>query len=484
MPDSLKQKTVSGVSWSLIEQVLARGINFIIGIILARLLSPTDFGLVGMLGIFIGISQLFIDGGLASALIQKKSPSDKDFSTVYIINMSMSLVVYFVLFFIAPFVAAFYNQPLLKPLLRTLSISLLIGSLASVQSTLLSIRVDFKHKTIISVISSIFSGSIGIACAFKGMGVWALTAQTIASSAAITILTLMFVRWIPKLVFSKESFRNLFSFSSKILAASLISTIYGNAYPMVIGKRFSAAEVGLYSRAGQFPGVANGTISGALGKVAFPIFSKIQDDDERLLSAYEKYIQLAYFILFPLLFGLCGCAKPLVSLLLTDKWLACVPLMQILCFATITDCLTTINLNLLYVKGRSDYVLKLEIIKKSIAFVILFISMFFNVKVMCFGQVLYAFISLYLNTYYTKRLLDYSFVKQIKVLIPNFLIALVVLGEALLLSSLISNNLFSIAASLVICPITYWLLVKSANLYAYNEALTLINNRISLSSNR
>ena len=154
MPDSLKQKTVSGVSWSLIEQVLARGINFIIGIILARLLSPTDFGLVGMLGIFIGISQLFIDGGLASALIQKKSPSDKDFSTVYIINMSMSLVVYFVLFFIAPFVAAFYNQPLLKPLLRTLSISLLIGSLASVQSTLLSIRVDFKRKTIISVISS------------------------------------------------------------------------------------------------------------------------------------------------------------------------------------------------------------------------------------------------------------------------------------------------------------------------------------------
>ena len=481
MPDSLKQKTITGVSWSLVEQVLARGVNFIIGIILARLLSPTDYGLVGMLGIFLGISQIFIDGGLASALIQRKSPSDKDFSTVYIINMSMSIVLYAVLFFIAPYVATFYDQPLLKPLLRVLAISLII---ASVQSTLLSIRVDFKSKTYISILSSIISGSVGILCAYRGMGVWALVAQTIASSAALTVLTLLFVRWMPRLVFSKESFKNLFSFSSKILVASLISTVYDNAYPMVIGKKFSAADVGQYTRAGQFPGIANGTITGALGKVAFPVFSKIQDDDERLIMAYEKYIQIASFILFPILMGICGCAKPLVSFLLTDKWLECVPLMQILCFGIITNGITTINLNLLYVKGRSDYVLKLEIIKKSIAFSILFISMFFSVKIMCYGQVLYCFVSMYLNTYYTKKLLGYSFGKQIKVVYPYFLIALVVLFEALVFSSIVENSLISLAISLMVCPISYFLLSRYANLYAYKEVLDLFYNSFGILKGR
>lgn len=484
MPDSLKQKTFTGVSWSLVEQVLARGVNFIIGIILARLLSPTDYGLVGMLGIFLGISQIFIDGGLASALIQRKSPSDKDFSTVYIINMSMSIVLFAVLFFIAPYVAGFYDQPLMKPLLRVLAISLIIGSLSSVQSTLLSIRVDFKSKTYISILSSIISGSVGILCAYRGMGVWALVAQTIASSAALTVLTLLYVRWMPRLVFSKESFKNLFSFSSKVLAASLISTVYDNAYPMVIGKKFSAADVGQYTRAGQFPGIANGTITGALGKVAFPVFSKIQDDDERLITAYEKYIQISAFILFPILMGICGCAKPLVSFLLTDKWLECVPLMQILCFGIITNGITTINLNLLYVKGRSDYVLKLEIIKKSIAFSILFISMFFSVKIMCYGQVLYGFVSMYLNTYYTKKLLGYSFGKQIKVVYPYFLIALVVLFEALLFSSIIKNSLISLAVSLMVCPISYLLLSRYANLYAYKEVLDLFYNYFGILKGR
>ena len=478
MADDLKQKTIKGVSWSLVEQILTRGVNFVIGIVLARLLSPTDYGLVGMMGIFLAISQLFIDGGLTSALIRTKNPSDKDFSTVYIINLTLSVVFYFLLFFCAPVVADFYDQPLLKPLMRVVSLILIIGSVASVHGTLLTIRVDFKTKSYISIISAVVSGTVGIVCAYKGMGVWALVAQSIASASAITLLTLLFVRWMPRLVFSKESFKRLFSYSSKLLAASCISTIYDNAYPLVIGKKFTAADVGQYTRAGQFPGIANDTIVGALNRVAFPILSQVQDDNERLLRVYEKYIQLACFVIFPVLMILCGCARPLVVFLLTDKWLACVPLMQIICFSKLLNGVTVINLNLLYVKGRSDLVLRLEFIKKSIAFLILFVSMFFNVTVMCYGLVLYSVIAAYLNSFYTKRILGYTFWQQMKSVLPYFFISLIVLAEALLFSRFIGSDVLALVLTVIVCPVTYWLINKMANLYAYREATDLVRSKL------
>lgn len=476
--DDLKQKTIKGVSWSFVEQILTRGVNFVIGIVLARMLSPTDYGLVGMMGIFLAISQLFIDGGLTSALIRTKNPSDKDFSTVYIINLTLSVVFYFLLFFCAPVVADFYDQPPLKPLMRVVSLILIIGSVASVHGTLLTIRVDFKTKSYISIISAVVSGTVGIVCAYKGMGVWALVAQSIASASAITLLTLLFVRWMPRLVFSKESFKRLFSYSSKLLAASCISTIYDNAYPLVIGKKFTAADVGQYTRAGQFPGIANDTIVGALNRVAFPILSQVQDDNERLLRVYEKYIQLACFVIFPVLMILCGCARPLVAFLLTDKWLACVPLMQIICFSKLLNGVTVINLNLLYVKGRSDLVLRLEFIKKSIAFLILFVSMFFNVTVMCYGLVLYSVIAAYLNSFYTKRILGYTFWQQMKSVLPYFYISLIVLAEALLFSRFISSNVWALVLTVVVCPATYWIINKMANLYAYREATDLVRSKL------
>ena len=480
MPDNLKQKTITGVSWSFVEQILTRGVNFVIGIILARLLSPTDYGLVGMLGIFLAISQLFIDGGLASALIRQKSPSREDYSTVYIINLGLSLLFYALLFLIAPLVADFYDQPLLKPLMRVIALILVIGSISSIQGILLTIKVDFKTKSKISVISSLVSGVVGIVCAYKGMGVWAIVAQTLTSAAAASFLTLVFVRWMPKLLFSGESFKRLFSYSSKLLAASFISVVYDNVYPLVIGKKFTAADVGQYSRAGQFPGIANDTIVGALNRVAFPILSQVQDDNQRLLQVYEKYIQLTCFVVFPLLMGLCGCARPLVQLLLTEKWLACVPLMQILCFSKLLNGVTIINLNLLYVKGRSDLVLRLEFIKKAIAFGILIVSMFFNLTVMCYGLVLYSIIAAYLNTFYTDKILGYSFAQQMKSIAPYFLISLVILAEALLASHFIANDVLSLAISLIVCPVTYLSLSKLYGLYAYSEAMGIIKSKFSL----
>lgn len=478
MAETLKQKTIKGASWSFVEQILTRGVNFVIGIILARLLSPTDYGLVGMMGVFIAISQIFVDGGLANALIQTKNPTDKDFSTVFIVNMTLSFVFYCILYFTAPLVANFYEQPLLKPLMRVVALILIIVSLSSIHGTLLSIRVDFKTKSIISIASSLLSGGIGIYCAYKGLGAWALVAQSVASATIITLLTLAFVHWMPKLVFSKESFKRLFSYSSKLLAASVINVAYDNAYPMVIGKRFTAADVGQYTRAGQFPLVANNTITGALNRVAFPVLSQIQDDNERLLNVYEKYIQLSSFLIFPVLLWLCGCARPLVSFLLTDKWLDCVPLMQILCFSLLTNGITLINLNLLYVKGRSDLVLRLEIIKKTIAFIILFVSMLFSLKVMCYGQVLYSIIALCLNTIYTKKILGYGLFRQLKVIYPYFLLALVVLAVSLLISNFVSHRVLALVLSFGAGAVVYFLLNKIFRLYAYQEARELVLSKL------
>lgn len=478
MAETLKQKTIKGASWSFVEQILTRGVNFVIGIILARLLSPTDYGLVGMMGVFIAISQIFVDGGLANALIQTKNPTDKDFSTVFIVNMTLSFVFYCILYFTAPLVANFYEQPLLKPLMRVVALILIIVSLSSIHGTLLSIRVDFKTKSIISIASSLLSGGIGIYCAYKGLGAWALVAQSVASAAIITLLTLAFVHWMPKLVFSKESFKRLFSYSSKLLAASVINVAYDNAYPMVIGKLFTAADAGQYTRAGQFPLVANNTITGALNRVAFPVLSQIQDDNERLLNVYEKYIQLSSFLIFPVLLWLCGCARPLVSFLLTDKWLDCVPLMQILCFSLLTNGITLINLNLLYVKGRSDLVLRLEIIKKTIAFIILFVSMLFSLKVMCYGQVLYSIIALCLNTIYTKKILGYGLFRQLKVIYPYFLLALVVLAVSLLISNFVSHRVLALVLSFGAGAVVYFLLNKVFRLYAYQEARELVLSKL------
>ena len=484
MADDLKNKTVKGVSWSFVEQILTRGANLVIGIILARLLSPTDYGLVGMLGIFIAISQLFIDGGLTSALIRQKSPSDKDFSTVYIVNMTLGVVFYFLLFFSAPLIASFYEQPLLKPLLRATALIIVIWPIASIHNTKLIIRVDFKSKMIISLTNALVSGAVGIYCAYKGMGPWALVSQSIASAIVSTLLTIAFVHWMPKLVFSTESFKRLFSYSSKLLGSNLIQTIYINIYPLIIGKRYLASDVGLYTRADQFPNTASTALTSAMNQVAFPIMSQIQDDDNRLIAVYQKYIQVYCFLTFPVLMGLCGCARPLVSFLLTDKWLDCVPLMQIICFRFILLGIAQLNLNLLYVKGRSDLVLRMELIKKALMFGVLFISMFFGLKAICYGLIINALIDFLLGAFYTQRVLDYKPVQQVKAILPYLILSMVVLAESLLITSLIQNNLLAIATALVVCPVSYWVVAKICKLYAYRESADLIRAKLGMTTSQ
>ena len=470
MADNLKQKTITGVTWSFVEQFLSKGINFVIGIILARILTPADYGLVGMLGIFLGLSSVFIDGGLASALVQCQNRTEKDYSTVFFINLAMSVTFYVILFFCAPLIARFYDQPLLSKITRILSLSLIIGAFASVQGTMLTIKVDFKTITYISILKSILTGAITITCAYLGMGVWALVVQGITTALLSAIITTAFVRWFPRTGFSKESFHKLFSYGSKLLLARIISNVYDNIYALVIGKRMSPAVVGQYSKAKQYPSWGCGLIIGMINRVAFPILSRIQDDNERLLRVYEKYIKISCFLIFPVAMGICGCARPLVLLLLTEKWKECIPLMQILCFSSMLVGITTINLNLLYVKGRSDLVLRLEIIKKIIAFSIVSITAFFNVTIMCVGQVVYSIIAVILNTTYTKKLLNYGFRKQLVTILPYYLISAVILAEALTICHFILNDGIALALSVVICSATYIALHALIKSYAFTEA--------------
>lgn len=469
MEESLKSKTFRGIIWSFVERFSVQGIQFLLGILMARILSPEDYGLIGMLAIFMSISQVFIDGGFSTALIQKQNRTETDFSTVFYINLVISLLCYLFLYALAPYIASFYEQPLLIDITRVYSINLVLNSLVAINKVKLSIQVDFKTQSKISFTAAVLSGIIGIGFAYSGYGVWALVIQMLSSAFFNVILSFYFVRWIPKLSFSRVSFKSLFAFGSKLLVASIISNVYTNLYALVIGKKFSSASLGMYTRADQFAQFTSSNIAGILSRVSFPILSEIQNDDKRLISVYRKYIQMSAFIVFPLILGLCGIARPLVLLLLTDKWEGVIILLQILCFSYLWNCIVTVNLNLLNVKGRTDLVLKLEIVKKIIAFMILFLSLPFDLKGICIGLVIYSVLAFYMNTYYTKKLLNYGFKEQFVELLPYLLLSLLIMGEALLLSSIIESSICAISLSLIVCSFSYLYIASRIKLGAFIE---------------
>lgn len=418
--EGIKAKAVSGMAWTGIERLATQACQFIIGIIIARILMPSDYGIIGMLTIFIAIAQTFLDCGFASALIQKKDRTEEDYSTVFYFNIVVALFLYGIFYISAPWIASFYNMPVLNDVTRVTTLSLIISGLAIVQQAKLTIDLNFKHLAFVSIISVFFSGICGIFMAYNGLGVWALVFQGLIAVVVRTLLLWIFSHWRPRLAFSSSSFKRLFSFGSKLLCSGMINTIYNNLYTLVIGKTFNASEVGFYNRANQFATLPSNTITQMVVNVNFPILSQIQDDNERLVKTYKRLLCSAMFILVPILLGIAIIGNPMVEIVLGEKWLPCVPYLQILCIGCLFNPLTHINLNLLYVKGRSDLVLKLEIIKKPIAFLILIASIPWGIWWMCFGAALYNFIGFFINCYYTKKILDYGFIKQVKELLNIF----------------------------------------------------------------
>ena len=427
MSDNLKRKTINGLMWNTINNLTTRGINFALGLLLARLLSPDDYGLIAMITVFTAILSVFIDSGMSNALVRKSNRTEADYSTVFYFNLAVSCFIYILMFIAAPFIADFYSMPQLTLLTRVLTIGIVFGALGGIQGTVMNINLDFKTPAKISVFTMLVSGMTGIFFAFCGYGVWALVIQSLTATVLSTLGKIYFVRWWPRAPFSKESFKDLFGFSSKLLASWLISSIYENMYTMVIGKFFSASQLGLYSRAQSLAQFPSSNATGVLQSVTYPVLSKLQNDDLRLANNYRKMLRLSAYIIFPLMIGLAFVSDAFIRFVLTDKWIGSIGYLQIICFAFMWYPLHAINLNLLQVKGRSDLFLRLEIIKRVLGVFTLCITIPLGLTVMCYGSVVMSFVALFINTYYTGKLIHVGFLKQLSDLFP-ILINCIIMG--------------------------------------------------------
>ncbi len=420
---SLAAQSIKGVFWSAVERFSLQGVQFVIGVILARLLSPSDFGMIGMLTIFLSISQIFVDCGFSNALIRKKDVSSADYGTAFTVNFLISCVCFALLFISAPFVSDFYKMPELESVMRVISLSILINALFTVHKAKLTKNVDFKTQSKVSFLAAAISGALGISLAYCDFGVWSLVWQNISNAGLNLVFFTILLKWFPRPCINRASFNELFGFGSKLLVSSLIHSVYSNMYNIVIGRCFTAAKLGFYTRADHLAAFPSSNVASILNRVTYPILSKLQDDPDKLLDVYKKYLQLSCFFVFPLMMGLCALAKPVIILLLGEKWDGAIFLMQILCLGLMFDPICNINLNVLYVKGRSDLVLRLEIIKKTIAVAILIVSLYYGLVGMCVGRAIYGVISTFLNMIYTKRFINLSMVQQIRLIVPAYLLS-------------------------------------------------------------
>jgi len=420
---NLKQKTISGFAWSFIDSIVGQGITFFVGIILARLLSPEEFGLIGMLTIFIALSQLLTDSGFSHALIRKQNCTQNDYSTVFYFNIVLGIVIYFFLFIAAETISIFFREPILKPLIRVLGLAIIINSLTIIQNVLLTKQINFKLQTKISVVSFFISGIVSIYMAYTGWGVWSLVSLTLFRYSINSLLLWFGNKWKPVWCFSKKSFTELFSFSGKLFMTQLIDAIYRNLYYVIIGKYFTAAELGYYTRAEQFQSLPSANLQGIIGRVSYPVLATIQNDAPRLRETYKKLIRSTMLITFVLMLGMAALAKPMILSLVGDRWEPCVIYLQLLCFVGIFYPLSALNLNMLYVKGRSDLALRIEIIKKTLWIPVFVLAVLCGIKVMILSMIILSIIASFVNSYWSGRLIGYSFSEQIKDITPSFLIA-------------------------------------------------------------
>lgn len=364
--------------------------------------------------VFLAISQVFIDSGFSTALIQKKDRTETDYATVFYFNVVLGILLYGLLFAGAPLISRFYHQPELVRITRIWGINVIFISLAVVQRAKLTIQVDFKTQAKASFLSVVLSGITGIVWAYEGYGVWALVVQTLLNNALNTLLLWVYARWIPLRQFSTESFTRLFGFGSKLLGAGILDTIYKNLYPLIIGKLFSSAALGYYTRADQFCQLPSSNVTGIIQRVTFPVLCELQEDKEKLKQVYRKFVQMTALVIFPLMLGLAAVSVPAIRLILTDKWLPSALMLQLLCLSGMLYPIHALNLNLLNVKGRSDLFLRLEIIKKGIITIAILLTFREGVIALIVGQVATSFITLFINTYYTKKMIDYGMLDQLK----------------------------------------------------------------------
>ena len=422
--ESLTKKTVKGTIWSAVENVTRLGITFVVSIILARLLSPEEYGLIGILTIFIALFNAIVDSGFTNALIRKQNVTDTDFSTAFYTNLILSIILAVAFYFSAEFIADFFERPELVLLTKVMSSVVVINALSLVQRARTIKAIDFKTQTKITFISSVFSGIIGILMAYMGYGVWALVGQQISNQLLSTILFWIYNRWMPKFIFSMASFKEMWAFGSKLLASGLLDTAWKEIYQVVIGKCYSPATLGIYTRAKQFADLCSSNLTSVVQRVSYPVLSSIQEDKVRLKLAYKRVIKTTMLPTFVLMLGMAACAESMIQALIGEQWLGCVPMLQIICTYGMLYPLHALNLNMLQVQGRSDLFLKLEIIKKIIAIGPLLLGIFVDIYLMLTGSLVTSLIAYYLNAYYSGPFLNYSIKEQVKDILPSLGVAM------------------------------------------------------------
>lgn len=437
---SLKQKALSGITWSFIEQASNSLLRFVISVVLARLLMPSDYGLLGMLAVFIALSSTFIDSGFSAALIQKRDRTNLDLNTVFFFNIFIAMVCYTILYFCAPFIASFYKTPILIQLLRVLGLTLIIGSFNSIQRTLLTIKINFKTQAKVSFMGLVTGGAVAIFLAYKGFGVWALVSQSIISAIFSSIILWFSSSWRPQFIFSFLALKKLFNYGSKLLFAGVYATTLNNIYNIIIGKIYKSEELGIYTKAGQLPDLISGTLNSVINSITFPLLSSINNERERMVSAYRRMLSMTAFIIFPVMTLLAILSYPFVDILFTQKWIAIVPLMQWLCFARMMTPISALNLNILKASGRSDLFLWTDLVKLPLIVLNMVITIPLGIQYVAIGSTIVTIICYFINAYYPGKIFGYGAFKQIrdcyKIVIAVIIMAIVTNS----LSYIIHNN--------------------------------------------
>lgn len=423
MAESLKNKTIKGSVWSGIDNIIFVGVSFLVSIVLARLLSPDDYGLISIIGIFTAVSTTLINGGFNSALIRKKDVNENDYNTAFICNLGVSILIYSVISFCAPWIADFFHREELTALTRISSVGIIVGALTMVQQTRLTKRIDFKSQTKITIAASASSGIIGIFFAYIGFGVWALVVQQLTAQIIRSVLLLIVNKWIPMLRFSIRSFHELFGFGWKIMVSRLLDTVWKEFILVVVGKYYSPTTLGQFTRANQFSVLFSSNLTSVIERVTYPVLSSIQDDKERMVSAYRRIIKITMFVTANSMFFLGAISDPLLYCLIGAKWLEAATYLPLICLSGSVYPLHAINLNMLQVQGRSDLFLGLEIIKKIIAIGPLCVGAFVGIMPMLWTNIITCVIFFFLNSYYPGKLLGYSSWMQLKDIAPTYGIA-------------------------------------------------------------
>lgn len=479
MSQSLKSKGITGVKWSLIDNIANSGITFLVGIVLARILSPQEFGVLGLITIFITIANAIIDGGFTTALLRKEEVTEKDYNTVFYSNLAIAIFLYIVMFFSSSYITNYFSVSILNSIIPIMGLLLIINALSIIQRVVYIRKIDFKTQAKVSLIASSLSGILGIGGALLSFGIWSLVIQQLSRQLLNTIFLWIYSSWRPKLIFSKESFMSLFGFGVKLLLANLINTLYRNVFYLIIGKMYTIGQLGQYTRAEQFNSIFANNLTSVIQRVSFPMLSKIQNEPKRISNLFRKIIIYSTIITSALVGSLAATAKPLITFLIGEKWLEAAAFLQIMCCYAILYPLQNLNLNMLNIAARSDIILSLEIIKKILFIPVFIIGYYYDIKTMLWAAVIYYLIEYFINAYFNERFFNYGISKQFKDLYPILMITIFISLCMYGISLFDFTNIITLLLQIVTGFVLYYVIYELIRIPEYIELKEIIKKQIS-----